>query len=82
MQTQNANPTQEQMFHQAHRQISDTLQQAYWMAGKMPDKHGNYVDEPLSTDEMQKLANSGRPYAHAFQSILDAASEVSVDIKV
>lgn len=72
MQTQNAKPTQEQMFHQSHRQINDTLRQAYWMAGKMPDAQGNYVEEPLSTEEIRKLANSGRPYAHAFQSILAA----------
>lgn len=73
MQTQNARPTQGQLCQQAHREINDTLQQAYWMAGKMPDAHGQYVDDPLSTEEIRKLAHSGRPYAHAFQTILDAA---------
>jgi len=65
-------PTQEQLWHQSHRSVNDTLQQAYWMAGKMPDRHGEFVAEPLTHAEMEKLANSDRPYAWAFQSILDA----------
>ena len=63
--------TQEQMFHQAHRRNNDTLQQAYWMAGKMPDEHGRWNNNPLTRDEMEKMAQSDRSYAWAFQMILE-----------
>lgn len=64
--------TQVQHFHQAHRTINDTLQQAYWMAGQMPDSQGRFNPNPLTEQEMRDLATSDRPYAHAFQAILAA----------
>lgn len=63
-------PTQEQLCQQAHRTVNDTLQQAYWMAGKMPDSQGRMNPNPLSEKEVRDLASSNRPYAHAFQTIL------------
>ena len=74
MNNQVSAPTQEQLYHQAHRQVNDTLQQAYWMAGKMPDAQGNVNPNPLSHSEMVRLAESKKPYAWAFQSILDGAA--------
>jgi len=73
-------PTQEQMFHQSHRQINDTLQQAYWMAGKMPDSQGRMNPNPLTDAEIRRLAASNRPYAHAFEAILAAGGTTEVNL--
>lgn len=64
-------PTQVQLYHQAHRQVNDTLQQALWMAGRMPDSQGRMNPNPLTDQEIRDLAASGKPYAHAFQSIMN-----------
>ncbi|KXS55064.1 MAG: hypothetical protein AWU57_567 [Marinobacter sp. T13-3] len=63
--------TQEQYFHKAHRETSDTLQQAYWMAGQMKDQLGRVNPNPMTHDEIQTAANSDKPYAWAFQMILE-----------
>jgi len=63
-------PTQIQLYNQSHRQVNDTLQQALWMAGRMPDGQGRMNPNPLTEQEIRDLANSRKPYAHAFQSIL------------
>ncbi|KRW83663.1 hypothetical protein [Marinobacter sp. P4B1] len=63
-------PTQHQLYQQSHRNVNDTLQQALWMAGKMPDSHGRMNPNPLSEQEIRDLAGSGKPYAYAFQAIV------------
>lgn len=61
-------PTQEQLFHKAHREVNDTLQQAAWMAGKMPDSQGRWNPNPMNDQEIHKAANSQNPTHGPFSS--------------
>ena len=63
--------TQQQMFHKAQRETSETLQQAYWMAGQMKDNLGRWNPNPMTDAEIRNAANSDRPYAWAFQMIVE-----------
>lgn len=64
--------TQLQQFHASHRRIHDTLQHATWMAGRM-----GVNPNPMTWDEVKAAAKSDRPYAWAFQMIVEAEENVS-----
>jgi len=64
--------TQLQQFQASHRRVHDTLQHVAWMAGRMGEN-----PNPLSWDEVKALAKSDKPYAWAFQMLVEADESVS-----
>lgn len=64
--------TQLQQFHASHRHIHDVLQHATWMAGRMGEN-----PNPMTWEEVKAAAKSDKPYAWAFQMIVEADERVS-----
>ncbi|WP_273457639.1 hypothetical protein [Nevskia ramosa] len=62
--------TQYQMCLEASRKAHQVLQHCAWMAGLMGDN-----PNPLTRDEVDKLARSDKPYAWAFKVIVDGRSK-------
>jgi len=59
-------------FYQAHRQTSDTLQDAAFLCGLYGDN-----PNPLSDEEILTFATSDKPYAWAFSIIAKGKGLVS-----
>ncbi len=59
--------TQEQQFWMSHRKNSDNQQHAAWMCGKLKDDDGKFISNPLTQDEIDRIAHCDKPYAHYYK---------------